>query len=189
MRFRSLLSQSASPTRLNTLWRRGLLHDMILRVDKCRPCRKPDPTRGGVRTGLMRPTAWGPRDERSPQLYWRFNQKRLALNVSACRQKCGEAFSLMPAENMQGLKCRPSWHIIYLLSVCMSLFYREGLLWYLTTAWHTPHSTQLLPPVSPTIYDRLAEPVSEVGLVWDKSAGCEDGAVTWSEMRPSFSAK
>lgn len=34
MRFRGLLSQSAFPIRLNALWRRGLLHDTILRVDK-----------------------------------------------------------------------------------------------------------------------------------------------------------
>lgn len=69
IRFRSLLSQSAFPIRLNALWRRGLLHDMILSVDKCRPCHKPDPTCGGGRVGVMRQTAWGPRDERSPQLY------------------------------------------------------------------------------------------------------------------------
>lgn len=34
MRFRGLLSQSAFPISLNALWRRGLLHDTILRVDK-----------------------------------------------------------------------------------------------------------------------------------------------------------
>lgn len=34
MIFRALLSQSAFPISLNALWRRGLLHDMILRVDK-----------------------------------------------------------------------------------------------------------------------------------------------------------
>lgn len=88
-------------------------------------------------------------------------------------------FSLLPAENMQGLKCRPSWHIIYLLSVCMSLFYHEGLLWCLTTAWRTLHSSQLLPPVSPTIYYRLVEPGSEVGLVWGWRPGWEDGAESW----------
>lgn len=33
-----------------------------------------------------------PRDERSPQPYWHFNQKQLAVNQTVCRQRSREAF-------------------------------------------------------------------------------------------------
>lgn len=93
MRFRGLLSQSAFPIRLNALWRGGLLHDMILRVDKWPSMSRAGPhSWGGGVGGVSRQTAWGPRDESSPLTYWRFNQKQLALNQSVCRQGCREAF-------------------------------------------------------------------------------------------------
>jgi len=84
MRFRSLLSQSAFPIRLNALWRRGLLHDTILRVDKWSSVTQAGPHWG---RGARRQTAWGPRNERNSQPYWRFNQKQLALNQAVCRQR------------------------------------------------------------------------------------------------------
>lgn len=84
MRFRSLLSQSAFPIRLNALWRRGLLHDTIHGVDKWPSMSQAGPHSWWGWFGVRRQTAWGPRDERSPQPYWRFNHKQLALNQSLC---------------------------------------------------------------------------------------------------------
>lgn len=55
MRFRGLLSQSAFPIRLNALWRRGLLHDKILRVDKWSSVSQTGPHCGGSGLG------WGDR--------------------------------------------------------------------------------------------------------------------------------
>lgn len=51
MRFSSLLSQSAFPIRLNALWRQGLLHDTILRVDKWSSMSQAGPHSWGGRWG------------------------------------------------------------------------------------------------------------------------------------------